>query len=349
MESNRSAEAQELSDRIPQAGSQGRVLDSDRPLHQLQASEDGRAAIVGISGSGSNTRSISDVWTPELVRGIIGDVDPLGVAVTGRWPFWGSFRIRGVTLHQLFGYELLHQSSLDRFDTCIIIKDAPETLPVAKRYILDPMDCFFGSAMPVARYWEGYFDSRIARIRKAGGKTLESIEVFATSPAVATIFSEFVNPSSVHIVPHWPDCSVRPREWQVSGSCVYHGERSFFPETCQLRQELCQKLGPIYNQDFRAWNGVFSVMSVRSTNRQLDSQCKPQVKLANALAANLPCLCSDAAPVRSLATAYPNHLEVIEVSEDLKSVADRNGLDGLLWILPKGATYREQFLRSPAR
>lgn len=244
----------------------------------------------------------------------------------------GSYRIRGKLLCKRFGYrDLAGGNSLDQFSTCIIIKALPNEIPKAYRYLIDPLDVFIGYRREPVNFW-------ISHIRHIEYKLGPGVEWVATSESVAQSM-RVATRRPIHIIPHWPDPNVNAVEFNPHGPLYYHGQRTFLPEGCMLWNAIQDATGcQIEAAPFQNWKPCTGVLSIRHPYRRINSECKPQIKLANALAAGLPCLCSDLPAVRSLLLQYP-FMEAVEVSRGLKSVADAAGLDGLLWILPTERTY----------
>lgn len=231
-----------------------------------------------------------------------------------------------------FGYVDLSVDSPTRpLKVIICIKGVPDGLPRSERLIVDPLDNF--SHEPVEVHWEEH-------VKRTEFKVSRPCEWLATNPLVAAEIRKWTT-GTVHLAPHWPDPEVIETEPDFSQPWVYHGEPKFLRVESRLRAELGFVLGTgIENASFPAWRRPAGVISVRvpCQPKELNESCKPQVKLANALAAGLPCLCSDIPAVRSLLPVSP-FMEAIETSAALNSAAAINGVGGLLWILPRERTF----------
>ena len=102
----------------------------------------------------------------------------------------------------------------------------------------------------------------------------------------------------IALVPHWPDPKVRKGQFDPNGPIVYDG-LGCFVEECpfDFQKRPFDQWGVSLWHD--AVKGVTpsAVLCARfgSSNTPLNSLCKPQIKLANALAAGLPALVGDEA------------------------------------------------------
>lgn len=271
-----------------------------------------------------------DHWSTATLKEIVELSQPKTVAVTGRRPEWGSYRLRGQLVCNEFAWNNKGNSGSDA-DVTIVIKELPEGQIQSERILFDPLDCFTDFSGSPDAYWKGFVAQQEALLGRA-------CEWIATSPSVQAIIQKYTY-AKVHLCPHWPDPRVRHVNYHRLANFVYDGDSRFLsPETAFVKG-LSRITGKSVDfQPFDAWTDVFAVLSVRASSTAIIAACKPQIKLANAMAAGLPCLCSDLPVVKSLLSVSP-HIEAFEVSDALAELARELHLPGLLWILPVNRSF----------
>lgn len=119
----------------------------------------------------------------------------------------------------------------------------------------------------------------------------------ATSPACRTVMIK-AGIKRVAMIPHWPDPRVKRGTYNAEGPIVYDGLKGFV-EACpfDFLHKRFDQWGVSLRHDQANAVTPSAVLCARfgSTNTPLNSLCKPQIKLANALAARLPALVGDQA------------------------------------------------------
>lgn len=118
---------------------------------------------------------------------------------------------------------------------------------------------------------------------------------WATSPACAETMREAGVPNVV-VVPHQPDSRIKKVRFDPRGPVVYWGQGCFADG---LPDDFIRT-------DFTGWDGASAVSGIRSERWRtpIVNRCKPQIKLANAIAAGLPFITSDVDAATSVVKAY---------------------------------------------
>lgn len=254
------------------------------------------------------------------------------VAFTGRKAL-GGVRMRAVSVAKRLGVPFVDLSELEgRYDCLIVVKywdgkggDYAKTIRKScDRLIYDPLDVF-SQKKPDAdpsKFWHWTWHQ------------LHFDDLIGTSPAcVETMTGVNEIPQvecKIHLAPHHADPRIGPNWYNPNGPIVYAGGLRFIESALPQIQQACNALGRRllvdYNKDcWRRLEGAALALHLRLPphDTRLNKLCKPQVKLENAAAANLPCL----------ATPHPcvMSLEKPGVNYTFRDAAS-NGINWKMWL-----------------
>lgn len=225
-----------------------------------------------------------------------------GIALVGNLQY-GSVRMRGEPLARHLAAKIFPPSEVEkmpRHEVIIAIKDGfPGGLVRSRceRLIYDPLDAFCNvppNADPVD-FWRRKYDE------------LHFDEILATSPACRDIMQKALPKTvRIHLVPHHSDPLLNLSWASSNGPVAYAGLPQYIQSGLSQIQKACQSLG----REFVAgWNldvlkGASLALALRRPPfaTPLYRHCKPQIKIANAIAAGLRVVSTDCAAAVSL---YP--------------------------------------------
>lgn len=213
------------------------------------------------------------------------------IGVFSSSPHLGTYRIRGRLLADRFGYvDAENDRNRPHVKVAWVVK-SPDLLRDLKvendgvTVVYDPLDVFWTNPhVDPVEFWRGH-EQEYGRY----------VDIWvATSPACRTAMVK-AGIKRIAMIPHWPDPKVVQCDRDPNGPVVYHG-LGCFTEGCPI---------DFVRSGFNGWNDLrpSAVLCARfgSSNTPLNSVCKPQIKLANAIAAGLPALVGDQAGLSLLA------------------------------------------------
>jgi len=204
--------------------------------------------------------------------------------------------MRGVALAQYMGYDFIdlrdwkHTNKI--YDAIILIKFSQnfnsDLIGKSKVLIWDALDCF-------AKHKRNYKPHAYWRKRC---HSIKCNAIISTSPACHKYMKETLKRSGVRVfqIPHHADPSIDFSWGNPNGPVVYVGNPAYVSKkTFGVVKNVCKKLGikVIFDHSFfsqRTLKGASLMLHPRphKVNHTLNIHCKPQVKIANAAAANLP-------------------------------------------------------------
>ena len=293
------AAAEKLPDWFPGIGSDGLDIVVPRPLPNLEVQENGASALIRFADRRSDPGSDWNLWCKRLA--LASECEGSRVAIVGR-PELGSYRTRAKWLSAATKWTLLGDRIPDStYDTIIVCKETnhwPTLRQLAGKLIFDPLDSFYaGPSRHPVNYWRSHPANRFAD------------SWWATSPACADTMRA-AGIESVSVVPHQCDPRIRPMRFDPLGPLAYWGQGCFLDnggaEECEAAYQR-----PIRRADFPGWYGCSAVCGYRSKRFQgvMTRHCKPQIKLANAIAAGLPFVTTDLEAAISLSEFWAEYLK----------------------------------------
>ncbi len=219
------------------------------------------------------------------------DISHPSIVVVGE-PQFGSVRMRGEVLASHYQCPLMNSSTFaegSRFDVAIVVKNGSPTIrQAADRLVYDPLDVFWNEPhdIPPMEFWRRKYDE------------LQFDDIIATSPACEALMRESLPERvRVHLVPHPADSRVNESWFNGDGPIVYAGLQQFLANGLDRIQSACRMLGKelVIGNSCDVLKGASLVLALRLSpyDTPLNRSCKPQVKIANAVAGNLPVVTTD--------------------------------------------------------
>jgi hypothetical protein len=207
-------------------------------------------------------------------------------------PRLGAVQMRGEVLAAHFQCPLRSsKTSLpgDRADVAIVVKEcSPAVRDTADRLIYDPLDVFWNSSrgMGPKEFWRKKYDA------------LHFDDIIATSPACEALLRESLpDRVRVHMIPHHSDSRINESWFNADGPIVYSGQPEFLSHGLDRVRSACRMLGKelVIGSSCEVLKGASLALALRLPpyDTPLNRMCKPQVKIANAIAANVPVVTTD--------------------------------------------------------
>lgn len=245
------------------------------------------------------------------------------VVVTGR--ACGGFRMRGAAPAGLLGWKVVKPDQAcgegAGVDAVVLVKYDDGTGSLIRRHcrvmVYDPLDAWMKANQKddpgdfFFRRWQSMrFDA-----------------ILAASPSSAEVMRA-VLPETVKVVlaPHHPDPLCVPDWYNPYGPVVYAGGPKYLGEAATSRiASACRQLGRVFRLDDRkdayGLKGAAACIALREYphDTPLNRLCKPQVKLANALACGIPALASLHRCSTSLYD-WPLYVDEFPVNSQVKAV-----------------------------
>lgn len=245
------------------------------------------------------------------------------IAVAGREGM-GGFEMRGRLIAALMGWEVIplvrgRTPKIKRYDAIVLVKyDLEHAIALRSScglLVWDALDAFsqWGKNNQAVPFW-----------RHCAGR-IPFDAIIATSPECEAVMREALPSHHVWHLPHSADPRVDPIDWSHDGDVVYWGGGQYIASGVPMIQRACKQLGRRFVLDeskgpWRASAPVSCVLHLRlpPTNSDVARRCKPQIKLANAAAAELPILATNDPCV----TTLDQHVRTITPDEatDLESL-----------------------------
>jgi hypothetical protein len=232
-------------------------------------------------------------------------------------PHLGSVKLRGKLLSAHFRCPLISSMELPettRWDTAVIVKDCvPAVRHAADRLVYDPLDVFWNDphdTSPV-EFWRRKYDE------------LHFDDIIATTPACEAIMRESLpDRVRVHLIPHQSDSRIHEGWGNRDGPIVYAGQPAFLATGLDRVRSACRMLGKelVTGSSCEVLKGASLALALRLPpyDTPLNLMCKPQVKIANAIAGNVPVVTTDSPAAVSL---YPG-VESVPVDFTARQLAD---------------------------
>ncbi len=222
---------------------------------------------------------------------------------------WGSVKMRGRPIAEHLGFGLLNSRARislperERIDVVHAVKcDVPPVVQEkAGRILFDPLDKWFG-------------DRRRARMTPAEWireeyKRNKFHDLIAATKTLERAAKENLPTSvRVHLVPHAADKRVERIGANPAGPVVYSGLGQFIEPARKSIEKACELLGRRFvvdtsNAPWSVWKAERPslILAPRIAGRStMNVECKPTVKIANAVAAGLPVLATPDPAIVSL-------------------------------------------------
>ena len=238
------------------------------------------------------------------------------IAVFGE-PHLGSVKMRGKLLAAHFRCPLISTIAppvTARWDTAVIVKDCvPAVRGAADRLVYDPLDVFWNEPHDTSpeEFWRRKYDE------------LRFDDIIATSPACEAIMRESLpDRVQVHLIPHQSDSRIYEGWGNRDGPIVYVGQPAFIADGLDRVRSACRMLGKelVTGSSCDVLKGASLALALRLPpyDTPLNRTCKPQVKIANAIAGNVPVVTTDSPAAASL---YPG-VESVPVDFTARRLAD---------------------------
>ncbi len=227
----------------------------------------------------------------------------------------GAVQMRGETLARHLGCELIpcdQVRGMTHREAIVAVKMGFEQTPIrdqGERLIYDPLDAFCDITTndDPADFW------------RARHQELAFDDIIATSPACASVMrGALPERVRVHMVPHHADPRINESWRSKDGPVVYSGLHRFIASGVDRIREACKLLRKefVVKYDCDVLKGASLALALRLPpyDTELNRRCKPQIKIANAVAAGVPVVATDCPAATSL---YP---EVVTVPVDFSAV-----------------------------
>lgn len=222
------------------------------------------------------------------------------IAVVGT-QFYGGVRMRGNLLARYLTCKLLTPDQLQGMghrSTIIAVKDGYSEKLIRRncdRLIYDPLDDF--CSRPVHGRVEAHWQSRF--------HDLAFDDIIATSPECRDAMQNALPASvRVHLVPHAFDPRINASWADPHGPIAYSGLGRYIESGLDRVRQACKSVGRnfVMGESCDVLRGASLALALRLPphDTELNRRCKPQVKLANALAAGLPVVSTDCPAAVSL-------------------------------------------------
>jgi hypothetical protein len=229
----------------------------------------------------------------------------------------GTVKMRGMLLAAHFQCPLLDSKAVPeatRWNTAVVVKDCiPAVRDAAERLVYDPLDVFSKSSRDRApeKFWRRKYDE------------LHFDDIIATSPACEAVMRESLPERvQVHLIPHQSDGRIHERWVNSDGPVVYAGQQKFLSGGLDRVRSACQMLGKdlVTGSSCDVLKGASVALALRLPpyDTPLNRICKPQVKIANAIAGNVPVVTTDCPAALTL---YPG-ISNVPVDFTARQLAD---------------------------
>ncbi len=216
----------------------------------------------------------------------------------------GSVRMRGGPIANYHGCEISAAVDEDLRSKCEVIfavKNVANPARVRKncdRLVYDPLDVFSSDSNGAGAidYWRQKY------------RQLRFDDILATSPACYSLMRDALpDHVRVHLVPHHSDPSIHGGWYAADGPIVYSGLQQYIRSGLTNIQRACDEVGRelITGRDSKVLNGGSLSLALRLApyTSELYRSCKPQVKIANSIAAGIRCVATASPATTSM---YPN-------------------------------------------
>ena len=233
----------------------------------------------------------------------------MNILVAGKFKL-GGFEMRGRRLAKIMNWDLVDVSRMGKmpnnkfYDMCYLVKydlnAGPNLRESCDRFVWDPLDAWMRSkSNPVypTKFWQKEWER------------LRFDDIIATSPSCAAEMCEGLVDKGVHvhIVPHHSDQRVNANWYNPNGPIVYVGGQQYIRsgvEAILKASELINRrvVFEYGNTSWKKIKGASLVLTPRlyPFDTPINRTCKPQVKVANALAAGCPVVSTDDPCTKSL-------------------------------------------------
>jgi Protein of unknown function (DUF616)/Glycosyl transferase family 2 len=234
-------------------------------------------------------------------------------------PGLGAVRMRGESLARHLGCELLGPGAVagtSRRDTIVLVKKGAGAAKARERcdhLVYDPLDAFCDDPL----------DTDAADFWRERHRELAFDDIIATSPACLAIMrGALPERVRVHLSPHHADPRIHEGWADRNGPVVYVGLHHFIDPGMERIRQACALIGKefVVASDFHALRGASLALALRLPpyDSPLNRCCKPQVKIANALAGGLAVVATDCPAATSL---YPD-VPTVPVDFSARQLAD---------------------------
>lgn len=237
----------------------------------------------------------------------------------------GTVKMRGEVLASHFQCPLMNSTEFPEsthWDTAIVVKDClPAVRDAADRLVYDPLDVFWDESNGTApeEFWRRQYDK------------MHFDDIIATSPACEAVMRvSLPDHVQVHLIPHQSDSRICESWFNCDGPVVYAGQAEFLSSGLDRVRSACRMLGKdlVVGKSCEVLKGASLALALRLPpyNTPLNRVCKPQVKIANAIAGNIPVVTTDCPAALSL---YPG-ISAVPVDFTAAELADamRRAIEG---------------------
>ncbi len=217
----------------------------------------------------------------------------------------GTVKMRGELLSAHFNCPLMDSGvfpETTRCDTAVVVKDCiPAVRNAADRLVYDPLDVFWKESHNISpkEFWRRKYDE------------LHFDDIIATSPACETVMRESLPARvQVHLIPHQSDSRIHENWVNPDGPIVYAGQPEFLSNGLDRVRSACRLLGKdlVIGKSCDVLEGASLALALRLRpyDTPLNRICKPQVKIANAIAGNVPVVTTDCPAALTLYPGIPS-------------------------------------------